>query len=302
MAHSLSQMCRFLGHTDGFYSVAQHSVLVSQLVPREDALWGLLHDASEAYLCDLPAPIKRDPEMGIYRRRGGPAHGWRSARGTTCRPEMPLSVKLADRMLLATEFRDVTTMDDLDWISAECGVEPLRRLSHRVRGRPSFAEKTFLDRFEELTEMTPLDFLELLWQYKPEEQYILIWTLPGQAVALVHGRGQGCGVRRASARRTWTCTSASACRRRTTVPRGGASRRRSSGICGIGTDLDLKSEAHGNKPLPTTLADALSDPAARTCRPPSSSRPATARTPGGCSRSRYVFETDEERARTLRAS
>lgn len=67
IARSLAQQCRFLGHTDAHYSIAQHCVLVSELVPARDALWGLLHDASEAYLGDLPAPIKREPEMSIYR-------------------------------------------------------------------------------------------------------------------------------------------------------------------------------------------------------------------------------------------
>lgn len=58
IAHSLSMQCRFNGHTSRYYSVAQHSYLVADLVPAEDQLAGLLHDATEAYVGDLVRPLK----------------------------------------------------------------------------------------------------------------------------------------------------------------------------------------------------------------------------------------------------
>jgi hypothetical protein len=58
IAHALSRICRFTGHTTHFYSVASHSLLVASLVPDEYKLQALLHDATEAYVGDVSSPLK----------------------------------------------------------------------------------------------------------------------------------------------------------------------------------------------------------------------------------------------------
>lgn len=70
IAHALSMQCRYAGHISQFYSVAQHSVLVAMLCPLEKGLVGLLHDAEEAYLLDMPSPIKKNPIFDGYRAAG----------------------------------------------------------------------------------------------------------------------------------------------------------------------------------------------------------------------------------------
>lgn len=59
IAHALGSICRFAGHTRVFYSVAEHSIMVSHLVPEGIRLRALLHDATEAYIQDIPSPLKR---------------------------------------------------------------------------------------------------------------------------------------------------------------------------------------------------------------------------------------------------
>jgi uncharacterized protein len=58
IAHGLSLLCRFSGQCPYFFSVAEHSIYVANNLPDNLKLEGLLHDASEAYLGDLPRPVK----------------------------------------------------------------------------------------------------------------------------------------------------------------------------------------------------------------------------------------------------
>lgn len=114
IAHALSMLCRFGGHCREFYSVAQHSVLVSLVVERFQPdnralhLAGLMHDASEAYLIDLPRPIKRMPGFEPYRETETRVE-WaiRERFGLSFQVPDLLAIKAADQMLLRTECRDL---------------------------------------------------------------------------------------------------------------------------------------------------------------------------------------------------
>jgi uncharacterized protein len=115
IAHSLANQCRFAGHVQRFYSVAQHSVLVSRIVPRQHALWGLLHDATEAYLVDLPRPVKRYSRLG-EEYRGIEARLMQAICVRFDLPfEEPRCVKYADDVLLMTEKRDLMPNSPAKW-------------------------------------------------------------------------------------------------------------------------------------------------------------------------------------------
>lgn len=146
IAHALSNVCRFGGQCRHFYSVAQHSVLVSEIVPPEDALWGLLHDATEAYIGDIIRPLKRElPDYKAIERL------WECAIAVHfgLPLELPPSVKRADHVVLATERRDLMPPEaQCNWIEDEQG---FRALPQRIRPlSPEVARELFHDRFNEL--------------------------------------------------------------------------------------------------------------------------------------------------------
>lgn len=171
IAHGLSHICRYGGHCRTFYSVAQHSVLVSQIVEgstataptptrfgppneraiRRAALMGLLHDASEAYIGDVVTPLKRGlTEYQTIERRmmsaifvqfGFLIGDWESD-----------AIKRADRTALITERRDLLTTPfphGSTWAGDVAGETPWPVNIHPQA--PEHARALFLERYAELS-------------------------------------------------------------------------------------------------------------------------------------------------------
>lgn len=120
IAHALSNICRFTGHTISFYSVAQHSVLCSYAPEVQGdptlQLYALLHDAHEAYVGDVNSPLKslcqgyQEIEDRVQRTCFEKFHlEW---------PQPPV-IKTVDLRMLSTErLRMLVTMTERCWPQA----------------------------------------------------------------------------------------------------------------------------------------------------------------------------------------
>lgn len=162
IAHALSLTCRFGGHCRIFYSVAQHSTEMAESLVLGRSIWTngrrdpeskalafycLMHDAAEAYVGDLVAPLKRHlPDF-----QAAEARVWKAIATRFDLPEkLPQEVKRADLVMLATEARDLMAPPPMDW-----GLGEIRPREARIFSLdPAAAEWAFLRLFHELDEAT----------------------------------------------------------------------------------------------------------------------------------------------------
>lgn len=145
IAHHLSHLCRFTGGTRAFYSVAQHSVVVSQLCLPDFALGALMHDGAEAYLGDVSRPIKHRPEFAALRLAEDRLQElvYRRA-GVVMTPTYVLAIKNADTLALHAELRDLVAGSDPSHVEAAKGIREV------VPQRPEYARERFLERYHAL--------------------------------------------------------------------------------------------------------------------------------------------------------
>lgn len=152
IAHALSLLCRYGGHAKHFYSVAQHSIGVSYVIgggPLQQ-IWGLMHDAAEAYVGDLTRPMKqalsaRAPQVyGAIESAVMQAIRQRFNLG----PEPTSAVKHADNIMAATEKRDIMRRSKFSWGQMPAPLAPFR-LTYMSAHE---AKAAFLARYAELHE------------------------------------------------------------------------------------------------------------------------------------------------------
>jgi uncharacterized protein len=144
IAHALSHLCRFTGHTRCFYSVAEHCIRASEHVPPQFALEALLHDATEAYLGDVSSPLKTVlHEYRMIEFRLDCVIRYHFGLPLKSSPQ----VKQADLAMLATERAHLMPFTDDHWPLLD-GITPAEPIEQPLT--PLQAKGMFLYRFHSL--------------------------------------------------------------------------------------------------------------------------------------------------------
>lgn len=153
IASHLGKTARFNGGTDRFYSVAEHCIWVSNLVPDQFALEGLLHDAAEAYLGDVIRPLKVGTMFDEYRAmerrldlviadRFGLIYG---------EAGWPIQVDAVDKLIVKQESVNLRP-----WLYENKFKSiipaPFDKVVGRITMGPAEAEAEFLRRYEEVVD------------------------------------------------------------------------------------------------------------------------------------------------------
>lgn len=147
IAHSLAMQCRFTGHSNDFYSIAQHCILVAELCPDEYKLYGLLHDASEAYLTDVASPVK--PFLQNYKMME--CKIMKSIVEKYSLSEFfPEEVHLADMNALRVEIKQLMHSGGEGWAINKILTTPLPDFKIEYMS-PREAKVEFIKKFNELT-------------------------------------------------------------------------------------------------------------------------------------------------------
>ena len=172
IAHSLSLICRFGGHTREHYSVAQHSLLVMRILSAVDApaiiqMAGLLHDAHEAYVGDMPTPLKVALGSCWHKVEHQAACAVYEAFGLTdIMKRHHAIIKNADLVALATERRDVTGFDtnkNSAW-NILVGVSPFHEPATTGSWSPQWWASLFLEQYYSLRDAVASDVMAYLSQ------------------------------------------------------------------------------------------------------------------------------------------
>jgi 5'-deoxynucleotidase YfbR-like HD superfamily hydrolase len=146
ISYGLSMICRFNGHTEHFYSVAQHSCYVHDITEPEYRLFALLHDASEAMLGDVITPVKRLIRDKYHPLEEKLMHAIAEQFGFVINEATEAIIKKSDRILLSTEVRDVSCCG---FINGDVGEKPMDVLINDF-WTPERARRQFMSRFNEL--------------------------------------------------------------------------------------------------------------------------------------------------------